>query len=267
MKKILVIPDVHLRGWMFEEADKLMKEQEIDQAVCLGDLVDDWGQQENHAAYESLFQKVFEFDKEHPNTLWCYGNHDISYTWKKYETGYSSHEEEYVRSMFSQMRKMMKERLNFCHVIGKCMFTHAGITWEFLDDLRYRGFKIRGIRSIEDVRDIVNQCGEKELWRDESPIWARPEGSRGYVRPFMDYDCLQIVGHTPVKTNYMSVDKYNYDQPRMQNIYLCDCFSTYQDGTPIGVMKYPVISEDGKQIEEFSSSFLRDLESNSREEI
>ena len=24
--KILIIPDVHLKGWMFEEADRLMKE-------------------------------------------------------------------------------------------------------------------------------------------------------------------------------------------------------------------------------------------------
>ena len=40
-QKILVIPDVHLRGWMFDEADRLMEENEITQAVCLGDLVDD----------------------------------------------------------------------------------------------------------------------------------------------------------------------------------------------------------------------------------
>ena len=34
---ILVIPDVRLKGWMFEEADRLMKEHGITQAVCLGE--------------------------------------------------------------------------------------------------------------------------------------------------------------------------------------------------------------------------------------
>ena len=53
-QRILVIPDVHLRGWMFEEADRLMKENGIEQAVCLGDLVDDWNMQQNREAYEVL---------------------------------------------------------------------------------------------------------------------------------------------------------------------------------------------------------------------
>ena len=43
--KVLVIPDVHLRAWMFARASELMKEHGIDKAVCLMDIPDDWGKQ------------------------------------------------------------------------------------------------------------------------------------------------------------------------------------------------------------------------------
>ena len=38
--KILVIPDVHLKPWMFHRASELMKEIKADQAVCLMDIAD-----------------------------------------------------------------------------------------------------------------------------------------------------------------------------------------------------------------------------------
>ena len=43
--KTLVIPDVHLKPWMFERASELMKDNQISQAVCLMDIPDDWEQQ------------------------------------------------------------------------------------------------------------------------------------------------------------------------------------------------------------------------------
>lgn len=238
-QRILVIPDVHLRGWMFEEADKLMQENGIEQAVCLGDLVDDWGMQLNREAYEDVFEKAFAFDEKHPNTLWCYGNHDISYTWHKLESGYSPYQEELVETVLSQMRRKMKERLNFAHAIGKCLFTHAGVTWDFLDNLRYRGFKVRGIRSIEDVKNMVNACGEIELWKDESPIWTRPSFDRK-CRVFKEYGVLQVTGHTPIGKIYVREE---------DRIMFCDNFSTYSNGEVIGQKEFPVVSSDGRWVE------------------
>ena len=49
--KALVIPDVHLKPWMFERAMELMKERVADQAVCLMDIPDDWGQESNLDLY------------------------------------------------------------------------------------------------------------------------------------------------------------------------------------------------------------------------
>lgn len=41
--KVLVIPDVHLKPWMFEQAAVLMRAKQADRAVCLMDIPDDWG--------------------------------------------------------------------------------------------------------------------------------------------------------------------------------------------------------------------------------
>lgn len=41
---ILVIPDVHLKPWMFERADALLKLGVAEKAACLMDIPDEWDQ-------------------------------------------------------------------------------------------------------------------------------------------------------------------------------------------------------------------------------
>ena len=47
MSKVFVIPDVHLKPWMFDNVEELFSRSEYDKIVCLGDLVDDWDQEKN----------------------------------------------------------------------------------------------------------------------------------------------------------------------------------------------------------------------------
>ena len=49
--KVLVIPDVHLKPWIFSRASDLMKEKTADQVICLMDIPDDWNQQFNIDLY------------------------------------------------------------------------------------------------------------------------------------------------------------------------------------------------------------------------
>ena len=70
--KVLVIPDVHLKPWIFSQAGKLMKDGAADRAVCLMDIADDWNKEydlteyfevdskENSSSY-SLEQRVQDF--------------------------------------------------------------------------------------------------------------------------------------------------------------------------------------------------------------
>ena len=87
--KALVIPDVHLKPWMFEAAAVIMRKGAAEKAVCLMDIPDDWGQEYNLSLYEETFDAVLRFQKAFPDTLWCYGNHDLSYVWNQMESGFS----------------------------------------------------------------------------------------------------------------------------------------------------------------------------------
>ena len=40
--KVLVIPDVHLKTWIFDKAENVLKSGKADRAVCLMDMPDDW---------------------------------------------------------------------------------------------------------------------------------------------------------------------------------------------------------------------------------
>ncbi|MCR5511102.1 MAG: metallophosphoesterase [Lachnospiraceae bacterium] len=74
MSKVFIIPDVHLKPWMFVEAAKHIDNGDYDAIVMLGDLVDDWGQGDNRELYNETFDEAIRFVKEHPNTFFCYGN-------------------------------------------------------------------------------------------------------------------------------------------------------------------------------------------------
>ena len=87
--RILIIPDVHLKPWMFDEAKRIMKEGKADNVVCLMDIADDWKQQYNLDLYEQTYDRAIAFAKEFKTSLWCYGNHDICYVWNQRESGYS----------------------------------------------------------------------------------------------------------------------------------------------------------------------------------
>ena len=88
--KVLVIPDVHLKPWMFNRAFEIMKSGAAEKAVCLMDIPDDRGQEYNLGLYEETFDAAIRFQKAFSDTLWCYGNHDLSYEWLQYESGFSS---------------------------------------------------------------------------------------------------------------------------------------------------------------------------------
>ena len=88
--KVLVIPDVHLKPFMFQQAATLMKQGIAERAVCLMDIPDDWNKEYDCQLYEETYDEAICFAEQFPETLWCYGNHDLSYLWHQMESGYST---------------------------------------------------------------------------------------------------------------------------------------------------------------------------------
>ena len=224
--KILVIPDVHLKPWMFDRASEILNSGAAKKAVCLMDIPDDWGQEYNLGLYEKTFDAAIRFQKEFPETLLCYGNHDLSYEWLQYESGFSSVAIPVVQKKLSELRRELPDRsqMAYIHRIDDVLFLHGGLTHAFVkyyaNDVDYD--------DTDAVIEKINLLGRNEMWDDASPLWFRPQFYN--EKMYKEEDLLQVVGHTPV----MQID-------RLGNMLSCDLFSTYSTGDPIGTQEYLLI--------------------------
>ena len=224
--KVLVIPDVHLKAWMFARASELMKEHSIDRAVCLMDIPDDWDQERNTALYEETFDSAIAFANAFPKTFWCWGNHDLSYPWGKPESGYSAYAESIVIRKLQELKEALENefRLAYVHRIDNVLFSHGGVTQEFV----WKHVGSREARDTNLVLDVINSLRDREMWKLDSPIWVRPQVDE--VRMYQESRFLQVVGHTPVKSIIQK-----------GNVISCDVFSTSRDGIPIGTQEFLVL--------------------------
>jgi len=216
--KALVVPDVHLKPWMFTEATKILERSDCDVVVLLGDLVDDFNQQYNVQLYNETFDAVEKLARQF-EVYWCYGNHDVSYLWKCLESGYSKAAEDTVRERSLQLRRLLpSDHQGFVLRLGEVVFSHAGLTESFV-----RKYFDPSNFSLDDAIDSINSMSVSELWNDDSPIWARPQYGRGSWYPGL----LQVVGHSPLPK-----------ATQFGSVLSLDTFSTHRDGTPVGEQRF-----------------------------
>ena len=217
--KVLVLPDIHLKPYIFSVARELMQQGVADKAVCLMDIPDDWGKEFAIEEYVNTFDAAISFAKEFPDSLWCYGNHDLSYLWEEMESGFSYAAKWIVQKKLMELNMTLPadNPIKYVHRIDDVLFCHGGISKYFVEKyvpaFRYD--------DIAYVVDTINSLGHREIWCDDSPVWYRPQHYDGKL--YQEEKCLQVVGHTPVE----KID-------RCKNVISCDVFSTYRDGTPIG---------------------------------
>lgn len=224
--KVLVIPDIHLKPWMFEKAAIILASGEAEQAVCLMDIPDNWGQESNLELYEETFDKAIWFQEKYPETLWCYGNHDLSYIWNQNESGFSVYVVTTVVEKLYELKKALpnESQMAYIHRIDNVLFLHGGLTHSFV---KYYASEI-DYEDTDAVIRKINALGCEDMWDDASPIWYRPQVN--FERMYRTDDMLQVVGHTPVE----SVERF-------WNMISCDVFSTYSTGDPIGSQKFVII--------------------------
>lgn len=227
--KVLVIPDVHLKPWMFDRAAEIIREGTVEKAVCLMDIPDDWGNEYNIGLYEDTFEAAIRFQKAFPDTLWCYGNHDLSYEWLQYESGFSSMAIPVVNEKLSALRRELPDRsqMAYIHRIDDVLFLHGGLTHAFV---KYYASDI-DYDDVDAVIEVINCLGRNDMWDDASPIWLRPQFYP--EKMYKETEILQVVGHTPVK-----------EPDRLGNVLSCDLFSTYRTGDPIGTEEFLLIDTE-----------------------
>lgn len=225
--KVLVIPDVHLKYDMFKQAQNFMEAGVADKAVCLMDIADDWHMQFQIDAYIRAYEEAINFAIDFPDTLWCYGNHDLCYLWNERETGYSLYADRIVCEMLGKLKQTVKEQgssIRYIQKIDNVLFLHGGLTETFVKE----NVPMEKQNNIEDALYTINMLGHYEMWNDDSPIWYRPQERREQL--YKESQLLQVVGHTPVKGIL-----------KVGNVISCDTFSTYNNKTPIGSQEFLLI--------------------------
>ena len=175
--KVLVIPDVHLKPYMFHQADRLLEQGVAERTVCLMDIPDDWDREYNIELYVETFDTAIAFAKKYPDTLWTYGNHDLCYMWNE-------------RRVVTALRH------------------HGGV----LDFFVKNTVPSARYHDVDEVVNRINDLHHDSMWNDASPIWYRPQFSAG--RMYKPRKILQVVGHTPVdeiyrKDNVISCDVFS----------------------------------------------------------
>ena len=218
MSKILVIPDTHLKPKIFDLADKIMHDYDVDYAVQLGDNFDDFYCFVDE--YCDHYTRMTKFYQDHPETIWLWGNHELSYILNRPVTGntYAGKEHAYLyRDNFHPKA---------VYLDGKVVFSHAGIFQEFIDDKN-----LGGCKTATGLVRKINQLKLIDLWGENSPVWARPQFDI-LTRADVLKGYQQVVGHTPMK----AIDNSN-------GIISTDVFSTNW-GRRYGEEKMIIIDTD-----------------------
>ncbi len=193
------------------------------------DIPDDWGQERNIVLYVETYDRAIAFAKNHPDSLWCYGNHDLSYIWHAMESVYSYYAEDTVYEKLKELRRILedRDRLKYIHRIDNVLFMHGGLTDEFVKAFSKSSY----YNDVDKVISDINSFGKGRMWQNYSPVWLRPQ--YGSFRMYKPQKLLQVVGHTPV-------NKIKRDG----NVISCDTFSTYSNGDSIGTGEFLLLDTE-----------------------
>jgi hypothetical protein len=194
--RVLAVGDVHTKLWIVDRVREMA--EDYDRVIFVGDFADDWDKEPIDTI--NTWKELRSLSHSNPNVKLVQGNHDYIYTnyTKTTSGGYSMGTQFLLDLPDNKGLKEWLHNLPIILEIDKVKYSHAGITESWNGGL-----------------DPVT------LWRDDSPIWARPT-EEPYPTEYRSYP--QVFGHTPSPTCWEV-------QP---DVWCIDTFSTYQDGTPIG---------------------------------
>ncbi len=211
MKKVAIIGDTHGTTKFLECYKKILKnDPDVDKIIVLGDWFDPYDNIDLDTMLERYneFVKIWKSDDRIISIL---GNHDIA--------GYIISNDSTTRTIkFRNIRQKITDVIEpnlpesyLTYKIGDYMFSHAGVSQEWLKDLEeYK----RSYDRINYVDAIMNckKGWEREQLADICPFYIfdytrigdNPHQSCVWIRPQALYDCAidgyhQVVGHTRIE--------------------------------------------------------------------
>lgn len=214
--EIIIVPDVHGRKF-WKRGAEYIKTHPDSKIIFLGDYLDPYTHHEDitqDQAYDN-FIELIEFAKEYQSqVVLLWGNHDLFYVNYEYECcrhNYLAYGN--ISAIFRENTHLFK----FAHKEGDYLFTHAGVTKDWLLQNQLEVINEDNIVDyLNNNPDTIWQVGYSRggdyVWG--SPVWA----CWHYDWPLTSnpFHLTQIFGHTRMETN-------KYQSMKDQNLYMLDC--------------------------------------------
>ena len=216
--KTIIIGDVHGRD---QWKQIVAQEKDADTVIFLGDYFDSF----DISAVEQMhnFKEIVEFketsftnagtdDQHKTQVILLIGNHDYHYfpeIGDSSTSGYQTRMAPVIKQLITEKR----EHLQVAHRIGEFVFSHAGISSEWLDDtvtdwteqnmvdkinelfkytplsLDYRSFKMFSATEWSGASGYGNETYQ-------GPMWIRPKALMSANKDTLRKKIIQVVGHT-----------------------------------------------------------------------
>ena len=231
--KLVAIGDIHGRDiWK----QIIAKEQDADEFVFVGDYFDSFTVKGPDQI--NNFLDIIEFKKQSKvPVILLVGNHDHHYYPGVDDSGTSGYQTLLAPSIKYVVNEN-KQYLQAAYQVGEFVFTHAGLSSEWLDDMvvgwsvdsldatlndlfRYQPGKI-AYRSYKQVGDQVYGAQGYGNEAFQGPIWIRPSALMTANKKTLRKKIIQVVGHTPQDTidiegkstggRYYFIDTLEYNQ-------------------------------------------------------
>jgi hypothetical protein len=206
--KLVAIGDIHGRDiWK----QIVAKEHDADEFVFVGDYFDSFTVKGPDQI--NNFLDIIEFKKQSkvPVTL-LIGNHDHHYYPGVDDSGTSGYQTLLAPSIKYVVNEN-KQYLQAAYQVGEFVFTHAGLSSEWLDDsivmwdvpnlamyvndlFYYQPNKI-AYRSYKQVGDQVYGAQGYGNETFQGPLWIRPAALMNANKKTLRKKIIQVVGHTP----------------------------------------------------------------------
>jgi hydrogenase maturation factor len=206
--KLVVIGDIHGRDiWK----QIIAKEQDADEFVFVGDYFDSF--RIKGPDQINNFLDIIEFKKQSKvPVILLIGNHDHHYYPGVDDSGTSGYQTLLAPSI-KHVVGDNKQYLQAAYQVGEFVFTHAGLSSEWLDDsiegwnannvvdkvnelFQYQPGKI-AYRSYKQVGDQVYGAQGYGNEAFQGPIWIRPSALMNANKKTLRKKIIQVVGHTP----------------------------------------------------------------------
>ena len=206
--KLVAIGDIHGRDiWK----QIIAKEQDADEFVFVGDYFDSFTVKGPDQI--NNFLDIIEFKKQSKvPVILLIGNHDYHYYPGIEDSGTSGYQTLLAPSI-KHVVGDNKQYLQVAYQVGEFVFTHAGLSSEWLDDMvvdwdvdsldatvndlfQYQPGKI-AYRSYKQVGDQVYGAQGYGNEAFQGPIWIRPSALMTANKKMLRKKIIQVVGHTP----------------------------------------------------------------------